>query len=555
MNLSLISTTPWDYILVGGGLCASVVSHRLLEFDSKLKILVVEAGPNANDRPDIVWPNSTNLIGGDFDWKYKTVKQSNLDNRSIDLPSGKALGGGTVINSGAWIRGDKFDYDLWGSTVNDSRWSYDGLLPFMRKSESFWSEVINRDQHGHCGPLPIQSVTSTNREFPLRDRVLRAWAELGIEALPGFDGNAGNPLGVGDLQENKNGGRREIAAAVYPLKGATVLTDTLVEKVMIEKIPHGTGLSAVGIKLAGGVEVRGRQTILSAGAIRSPQVLMLSGIGPAEELAKFDIPVLLDQPGVGRNLSDHGILYHAWKVKDPSAGWALGSGNPLFNKPQYGYGTPGDFIVSTDVSKNGLIAAIAEDEGATPDPATHPLLANKRTFTEHMLIYAAAPDGSLITSVLITLLPTSRGSVKLSSADIRDAPLIDPNYLGSAVDRYVARKGLKLQVKYLGSDATVIGREILDGEAGAPGFDEVLSVNSTDEYIDARLRAAMGSTYHPMGTLAMGAVADSDLKVKGVENLRIVDTSVFPVPITGHLQVAAFAMAEQAAQIIYASRA
>ncbi|RYP29136.1 hypothetical protein DL767_006906 [Monosporascus sp. MG133] len=271
-------------------------------------------------------------------------------------------------------------------------------------------------------------------------------------------------------------------------------------------------------------------------AIRSPQILMLSGIGPAEELAKFDIPVLLDQPGVGRNLSDHGILYHTWKVKDLSAGWTLGSSNPLFNEPQYSYGTPGDFIVSTDVPKNGLIAAIAEDEGATPDSATHPLLANKRTFTEHVPIYAAAPDGSLVTSVLTTMLPTSRGSVKLSSADTRDPPLIDPNYLGSAVDRYMAREGLKLQ-------------------AGAPGFDEVLSENSTNKYIGARLRAAMRSGYHPMGTLVMGAVVDTDLKVKGVEGLRAVDTSVFPVPTTGHLQVAAVAVAEQAARIIYASRA
>ncbi|RYP00281.1 hypothetical protein DL766_002351 [Monosporascus sp. MC13-8B] len=499
MGLSLISTTPWDYILVGG------------------------AGPNANDRADIVWPNSTYLIGGDFDWKYKTVEQSKLDNRSIDLPSGKALGGGTVINSGGWVRGDKFDYDLWDSTVNDSRWTYDGLLPFMRKSESFWSEIINGDQHGLCGPSLIQSVTSTNREFPLRDHVLRAWAELGVDALPGLDGNAGNPLGVGELQENKNGGRREIAAVVYPLKGVTVLTDTLVEMVLIERTPHDAGLSAVASR-------------------------------PAEELAKFDIPVLLDQPSVGRNLSDHVILYHAWKVKDPSAGWALGSDNPLLNHPKFGCGTPGDFVVSTDVPKNGLVAAIAEDEGATPDSTTHPLLANKRAFTEHILVYAAAPDGSLVTSVLITMLPTSRGSVKLSSADIRDAPLIDPNYLGSAVDRYVAHEGLKLQVKYLGSDATVIGREVLDGEAGAPGFDEVLSVNSTDEYVDARLRAAMGSSYHPMGTLAMGPVVDTDLKVKGVENLRVVDTSVFPAPITGHLQVAAFAIAEQAAQIIYVNR-
>ncbi|KAF3055887.1 Pyranose dehydrogenase 3 [Daldinia childiae] len=552
MDISEIKETTWDYILVGGGLSASVVSHRLFEFNPKLKILVVEAGPNANDRPDIVWPNSTNLMGGDFDWKYKTVQQPHLNGRQIDLPSGKALGGGTTINNNGWVRGDRVDYDLWGSKVNDARWSYDGLLPFMKKSENFQGENINKQQRGTDGPSFIQSVISTNRQFPLRNHALQSWAEIGVEALPGLDANAGNAIGVGDLQENKVNGRREIASAVYSLDGVAVLTETLVEKVLTNKTAED--ISAVGIKLESGVEIRGHEIIVSAGAVRTPQILMLSGIGPAEELNKFKIPVVLDQPEVGKNLIDHTIFHHAWKVKNPADGWALGSNNPVFAKPQYGWGSPMDFLATTDVPKEGLVAAITEDEGSTPDPLTHPLLNQKRAFVENIFMYAGGPDGSLVSLALVMLLTTSRGSVKLASDSIRDHPLVDPNYLSTAVDRYAIREGLKMQIRYAGSDATIIGREILDGEKGVPGFDQVLSTESTDGDIDARLRAGVGTCFHPMGTAAMGSVIDTNLRVKGIKNLRVVDTSVFPVAITGHLQVATFALAEQAAEIIYADR-
>lgn len=376
--------------------------------------------------------------------------------------------------------------------VNDKRWTYEGLLPYMRKSERLWSDTINTEQHGQEGPSLIQSVTSTNRHFPLRSHALQAWGEIGIDALPHLDGNAGNPLGVGDLQENKMSGRREIASSVYSLDGITVLTETLVEKLVIKETAPGQ-LSAVGIKLQNGTEIHGREIIVSAGAVRSPQLLMLSGIGPAEELAKFNIPVLLNNPHVGKNFSDHSLFYHTWRVKDPSAGWALGSPNALFREPQYGWGTPTDFVVASDVPKDGLIAAITEDEGVAPEP-NHPLLL-KRTFAEHVFGYGGAPDGSQVTFAVVIMLPTSRGTVKLASPSISDPPLIDPNYASTAVDRYVLREAVKLQIRYAGSKETVIGREILNGEVGAPGFDEQFSINSTDEYIDARVKAGLGYVF------------------------------------------------------------
>ncbi|TQS32417.1 hypothetical protein Golomagni_07265 [Golovinomyces magnicellulatus] len=312
---------------------------------------------------------------------------------------------------------------------------------------------------------------------------------------------------------------------------------------------------ATGVQLANGTSIQAKEVILSAGAIRTPQLLMLSGLGPEPELKKHDIPLILDIPDVGQNLADHPLFPNVWKIKDPSKGYAIGSNNPLFKQPQYGWGVPTDFLVSTGIDdKEGLAKAIEEDEGKKPDPSTHPLLKRERTFNEHVLQYAGAPDGSAVVTALITLLPTSRGSVTLASSNVNDAPLINPNYRGTAVDRFVAREGMRLQIKLTSSNHTILGREILDGDAGAPGFDKPFTVDSTDEYIDKRIVAGVGSTYHPMGTAAMGKVVDTNLRVPGVAGLRVVDTSVFPVVITGHLQVATYAMAERAAEIIYLQR-
>ncbi|KAL7917696.1 GMC oxidoreductase [Trichoderma austrokoningii] len=547
------SAMLWDYIFVGGGLSASVVSNRLHHYDPSLKILVIEAGGNANNDPSVVYPNSTNLIGGEYDWKYQTVPQVNLDNRQIDLPCGKALGGGTVINSGGWIRGDKFDFDLWGDTVGDHRWSYAGLLPFMKLTET--APVHDPAEHGSNGPMYIQSIESTHREFPLRNKTFESWQEVGVRPLPDNDGNAGNPLGIGDLFENKRQGRREIADNVFQLTGITVLTETLVSKVLISTPKaHNQAPEATGVQLANGTKIQGKEIILSAGAIRTAQLLMLSGVGPSDELRQFNIPVILDQPEVGKNFVDHGLFGALWNLKDPSAGYAIGSGNPLFNEPQYGWGTPADFLVSTGVTdKVGLAAAIEKDEGKKPDPKTHPLLKQDRTFNEHVFQYAGTPDGSAVTFALINLLPTSRGSVTLNSASINDVPNIDPNYHATEVDKFVARNGIRLQVAFANSNATVIGRDIISGELGAPGFNETFTTTSTDAYIDSRFAAGLGSTFHPMGTAAMGKVVDTNLRVKGINNLRVVDTSVFPVVITAHLQVATYATAYQAADIIYNS--
>ncbi|KAK8015005.1 GMC oxidoreductase [Apiospora arundinis] len=534
----------WDYIIVGGGLSGSVVSNRLLQQDSSLKILLIEAGPNANDQN--LWPNATNTMGGTYDWDLTSIPQVHVDNRPITLAQGKALGGGTLINMGLWTRGDRSEYDIWGETVGDKRWSYDGLLPYMKKTESYWNQSINAQQHGYEGKVHLQTPTSTNRTYPLRQKVLESWEQIGVSALPSLDANAGDITGVAEFSECRDKGRRQTASAVYSLDGITVLTNTIVAKVLITG-PEGSP-SASGIQLDNGTSILGKEVILATGAVHTPQLLMLSGIGPEAELSKHSIPVKKDLADVGKNYADHILSPSAWKVKNPDQGWALGSSNPVFKSAANALGSPSDFVVTTSIKGEGLAKAIEADEGKAPSP-DHPLLRNG-AFFEHIMLYTGSTNGSRVSFSGISLSPTSRGSITLASANIHDSPVIDPKYLATAVDRYVYREGIRQEVAIAGGADTVLGREILDGEAQPQGVSEPYTTESTDEYIDSRVRASARSVHHPMGTAAMGKVVDTNLRVKGVCGLRVVDASVLPVVIPAHLMVAVYAMAEQAAEII-----
>ncbi|KAF4838520.1 alcohol dehydrogenase [Colletotrichum tropicale] len=522
----------WDFIVVGGGLAGSVISNRLLHKDPTLRILLVEGGPNVNGLEAIAYPNTSTGAGSDLDWGYASVPQVNLDNRSIASPAGKALGGGTTINGAAWVRGHTVDYDLWAEEVGDSRWSYESQLPYMKLTEKFFDTSINLSQHGSNGSMVIQGVTPMNRQFPMREKLAESYEALGVFALPQLDANAGNPIWYGDLQESRAEGRRQLSSEAFPLDGVTVLTNTMVEQILVERRLNSTSMVAKGIRLQNGTEYLGRKTILTAGAYRTPQLLMLSGIGPAETLKEHGIEVKLDQPEVGQNLHDHILMPTAWKVKNASEGWAYESDNPLFKEPQYGL---------------GLAAAIAEDEGSEPGP-DHPLLRQDRAHVSHSLQYnGASTDGSAILMLSIVLIDTSRGSVGISSANISDYPVIDPNYLSTAVDRYAVREALKFDTRLLGSDLTPVGRDILDGELAT---DAPLTVDSSDEAFAARARQVADSCFHPSGTAAMGKVVNTDLSVKDVDGLFVADSSIFPRSISANLQVAMYALALQAADII-----
>jgi choline dehydrogenase len=479
----------WDFIVVGGGLAGAALSSRLSAANPDWSILLIEAGPDVSNNTIIPYAaNQGVLIGSEWDWNYTTVPQVGMSNRIIPNPSGHGLGGGTIINSCGWIRGDKDDFDYWASVVGDSRWSYNGQLPYFKKMEDIVNSGVDLTQHGLNGPIVATSITTSGRRYPLREPILSAWNQSGIDFNP--DGNGGNPLGVVELNENRKDGLRQLSSSAYPLGGVTVLTNTLVKKVLISKV--GSSLQAAGVQLEDGTKYTAtKEVIVTAGAYRTPQLLMLSGLGPKSHLSSKGITTLLDIPDLGRNLADHVQYFQYWKLKHPELGQAVGSSNPLFTDPVFGKGVPADWLTTLTPPTDGLRAAITKDEGKAPS-SSHPLLKTTRAFMEAFVIYAASSpanpvvplDGSHIVTTMVGILPTSRGTVHLASTNPRDAPVIDPRYLTTEVDKYAFRDGVKKVAKAL--LMTLAGNDTVLGETPPSGFDPI-SVNSTDAEIDARL--------------------------------------------------------------------
>lgn len=370
------------------------------------------------------------------------------------------------------------------------------------------------------------------------------------------------------MLKNRRDGKRQIASVYYPLDGITVLTGTLVEKIILEDVVATSGnssgftsksaVSATGVRLADGTEYYGKEIIASAGAYRTPQLLMLSGIGPADILASFDITQVVNAPEIGQNLADHVFYTTEWQLAPEYQNDTVDSSNPLFSEPQYGLGVANNFAASFTVNDTeGLIAAITADEGREPDPETHPLLKSSRTLMESFVMYQnfdttlPANGSTYLTTVNVGLLPTARGSVSINSSDPTVSPLIDANLFGTEVDRFVWRDGLRVMTKMMTGD-TPLGSGVVVGNTPPSGL-VALTLDSTDAEIESRVRATAISSYHPIGTCSMGKVVDSSLRVIGVDNLRVVDASIIPTPITAHIQAAVYALAHQAAEIIVSS--
>lgn len=298
-------------------------------------------------------------------------------------------------------------------------------MPWFKKAER-WFDDQNPEQHGRNGPMHIVCAEVTKRTFPLSDRYAAAWEELGVAALPNNDQNAGENLGRAYVCEARREGERQWAATTYSLEGVEVLLQTAATKIVLDDADGK--LKATGVQLADGTVVPSKNVISAAGAFRSPHLLQLSGIGSAADLKAVGIDPLLNLPDVGKGLSDHMSFFQHWRVRDPSAGYTLGSPNPLFADPKYGQGVPMDWIVSTSVPNDGLAKVIEKDEGVAPDASEHPLLSKTRTFLENLMLYAkvAFPgsnkDADHVTTAVISFLPTSRGTVSLRSSNPDDPP-------------------------------------------------------------------------------------------------------------------------------------
>jgi len=495
----------FDYVIVGAGTAGSVIASRLTE-NAETTVLLIEAGASTPlpemDVPGY-WPV---LLGTSASWGESTVEQGFLG-APIAAPRGKALGGSSSINGLNFLRGHRSSYDAWvdqGATG----WGFDDLLPYFRKSET----TIGRDPHlrGTDGPL---FVGPTIHPSPVIVAALNAAAEKGYRIAD--DISSGTETGFGLSDANVRNGQRVSAADAYlrPILGRPnlrIITDAEVERLVIQ---DG---ACTGVEYGDRVANARRGVILTAGAIGSAQLLMLSGIGPAEHLAEHGIEVKLHLPGVGANLHDH-----------PMSTMVFKHAAPLLANPKNIFGQ-GVGLINTDGSDDA------------PDLQ---LLLISQPYRNQALDGPAPDEGYAI--AFSAMLPHSRGSVRLASRDHRVGPLIDPNYLGDTRDQQVMIAGLRTAREIGYADALTAWRGV-EAQPGRPldGEDAIL----------AYLRESLVVYFHYAGTCRMGtddlAVVDPDLRVRGISGLRVADASIMPSPVSGNTNATVFAIAERAAELI-----
>ncbi|CAI7596745.1 unnamed protein product [Penicillium manginii] len=524
------STSSYDYIVVGGGIGGCVVASRLNEKLPDASILLLEAGKDPVGHPLTSAPLACfGIHHSDLDWDLLSVAQPHLDNRVCYQAAAKALGGGSSINYATWLRGPKVDYDRWAKLVRDDRWSYENLLPYFERYGGSDSVIkTSSTSHSH-----------QDRKYPLRDLVRSGWESEG--ACHNSNPQKGDPLGITELVENWNEGRRQFAHKVFDLDRVEVLTEAPTARILLSETNSGTKTQrAKGVQLLDGRTFYARKEVIaSCGAYNTPKLLLLSGIGPKEQLKQHGIHQVVDAPEIGRNFHDHPAVALIWKLKQEKLGLPMSAigGNPAF-----ALGLPADWIVFAGLDKN--------QEGQC-------LLDEKNCFTETLNVYAPAGavhadmdipfDGLHMSTPVLGMLPTSRGSITLSSNDPTAPPRIDPNYYATELDRTMMRAGIRRALQVF-QESTAL-KDVIDTEVAPEGY-PVLTTKSSDDEIDARVRRVANTFFHPAGSCAMGKAVDSELRVYGVDGLRVVDASVLPTPVAAHYQYCIYTVADRAADFI-----
>jgi choline dehydrogenase len=519
--------TRYDYVIVGAGSAGCVLANRLTE-GPDTTVLLLEAGGSDNKQEIRIPVAFPKLFKGPCDWAYETEEQSQLGRRTLFWPRGKILGGSSSMNAMIYIRGNRRDYDHWRELGNNG-WCYEDVLPYFKKAE-------NREQgadayHGTGGPLNVTDLRYVN---PVSRAFVEAGVEIGLPRNDDFNGE--EQEGVGTYQVTQRKGRRHSAADAY-LRPASRRPNLTVQTGARATRLHFEGTRAVSVEYvrdgrAERVHVDG-EVILSGGAINSPQLLMLSGIGPADELRTLDIPVVHDLPGVGRNLQDHPMIAVAYGCRVPVT---LDEAETRGNLARY------------LLFKRGPLASnIAEAGGFVRiDPAAHDPDLQFHFLPCYFLDNGFKnPKGCGFTFGPTLLRPRSRGHITLHSGDPLQPPAIQPNYLDDEPDHRLLVEGVRLARRL--AQATAF--DPFRGEEVWPGTKE-----QSDEAIAGHIRRNVQTLYHPVGTCRMGddpmAVVDDRLRVRGIESLRVVDASVMPDIVSGNTNAPTIMIAEKAADLI-----
>ena len=526
---------PYDYIIVGAGSAGCVLANRL-SADPAARVLLLEAGGRDTSFLIHMPAGIARLTTPAVNWLYQTEPQRELAGRRLFWPRGKTLGGSSSINAMVYIRGQRADYDHWCSLGNPG-WGFESVLPYFRRAEH--NESFEDEWHGRGGPLNVCERRYTN---PLSLQFVAAARAAGLAANPDFNGR--DPEGAGLYQVTQKAGRRCSAASAYlhPIArrpNLTVLTGALALRVVL------AGRRAVGIEFVRGgtrTEIRAqREVLLAGGAINSPQLLLLSGIGPADELRAHDLPVHHDLPGVGRNLQDHLDVHviHACTRPVTLDSRARGFG-ALRTALRYALLRDGPGV--SNVAEAGAFLRTSM-QTSTPDVQMHFIPAYVVDHGRRRM------PGYGMTLHVCYLRPGSRGAIRLASARPTDPPRIDPGYLTDPSDLAPLIAGIR-RARDIYAQAPLradLGEEVFPGAA-----------RRTDADLESFIRAAAETEYHPVGTCKMGtdaaAVVDPQLRVHGLEGLRVVDASIMPTLVSGNTNAPVIMIAEKAADLILGAR-
>lgn len=517
----------YDYIIVGAGSAGCVLANRL-SADPDVTVLLLEAGEPDSLRELGIPAAAPTLFETSLDWSYQTEPQEYLNNDRLKWPRGKVLGGSSSINLMIYVRGNRLDYDGWEASGAHG-WGFSGVTPYFKRSEH--QERGESDLHGTGGPLDVADLRSVN---PLSSAFVDAAVEAGFPRNADFNGPVQD--GAGFYQVTQRNGKRASASTAFlaPVRSRpnlTVRTNCHVTRVVIEDAV------ATGVEWAHDgqrdTERAGREVILSGGTINSPQLLMLSGVGPADHLRDLHLPVAVDLPGVGQNLHDHLLVPVIYESTQPVSMASAGSIRDLASYFLLGKGP-----LSSNIAEAGGFARSKADL-ASPDLQFNCAPVYFMTRGHEM------PEGhgfSLSTQILN---PASRGAIRLRSSDPFAPPVIQPNYLADESDLELFVEGVRRarDISQAGPFDEFRGAEVWPGPE-----------RTSDDELKAFIRATAEGAMHPVGTCRMGiddeAVVDPSLRVRGIQGLRVVDASIMPVITRGNTNAPAMMIAEKGADLI-----